>query len=98
VVTTDPVKFDTTVRAQLEVVGTTVVGVLLGIGLVLGVVRTVRRGQSGRRGDRTTSEPVRLGVLGGDTPIAGTPIVKLLTPIGGIPAVRRPPDPPDEVT
>ncbi len=96
-VTKDPVRFDTTVRAQLEVVGTTVVGVLLGIGLLLGVVRTVRRGQSARRGDRTTTDPVRLGVLGGETPIAGIPIVKLLTPIGGTPVVKKP-DPPDETT
>lgn len=95
VVTTEPVEFETTVRAQLEVLGTTVVGVLLGIGLLLGVVRTVRRGQSARRGDRTTADPVRLGVLGGETPIAGIPIAKRLTPIGGIPAVKKPPDPPD---
>ncbi|MCL2092121.1 MAG: DUF6049 family protein [Micrococcales bacterium] len=97
-VTNDPVEWKTKVRAQFEIVGTAVVGVLLGLGLVLGVVRTVRRGQSGRRGDRTTTDPVRLGVLGGETPIAGIPMVKLLTPIAGIPTVKRRPDPPDETT
>jgi hypothetical protein len=42
--------------------------VLLAIGLLLGIVRTVRRGQSARRGARTEAEatgPISLPVLGG---------------------------------
>ena len=58
------------VRASptVESVGTAVVGVLLAVGLVLGVVRTVRRGQSARRGARLVhdDEGTRpLPVLGG---------------------------------
>ena len=53
----------------VENVGTGVVGALLALGLVLGIVRTVRRGQSARRGSRRAAEDeVRsLPVLGGDT-------------------------------
>ncbi|MCL2849580.1 MAG: DUF6049 family protein [Micrococcales bacterium] len=87
-VTTTPVTFSARVRPQIESVGTTVVGVLVGLGLILGLVRTVRRGQSARRGNRTTTEPVRVGVLGGETPIAGIPVAKMLTPITGIPVSK----------
>ncbi|MCL2422407.1 MAG: DUF6049 family protein [Micrococcales bacterium] len=108
-VTAAPVTFSARVRAQIESVGITVVGVLVALGLVLGVVRTVRRGQSARRGDRATTEPVRVGVLGGETPIAGIPVVKMLTPIAGIPMVKLftpvggtptspPPEPPETTT
>ncbi|MEZ0446386.1 DUF6049 family protein [Cellulomonas sp. ICMP 17802] len=62
------VRFTAQVAPTIESIGTIVVGVLLAIGLVLGIVRTVRRGQSGRRGARTVSEadaPTTLPVLGG---------------------------------
>ncbi|MCL2455451.1 MAG: DUF6049 family protein [Micrococcales bacterium] len=61
--------FQARVRWQFESVGTQVIAVLLALGLALGVLRTVRRGQSARRGARTISEespPVHLGVLGGE--------------------------------
>jgi hypothetical protein len=63
-----PVEFSAQVSPTIENVGTIVVGVLLAIGLVLGIVRTVRRGQSARRGARTEAEatgPISLPVLGG---------------------------------
>lgn len=63
-----PVEFTARVQPTIENVGTAVVGVLLAIGLVLGIVRTVRRGQSARRGARLEAEsdaPTTLGVLGG---------------------------------
>ncbi|MBO9556500.1 DUF6049 family protein [Cellulomonas sp.] len=63
-----PVQFTARVSPTIENVGTIVVGVLLAIGLLLGIVRTVRRGQSARRGARTEAEgtgPVSLPVLGG---------------------------------
>ncbi len=52
----EPVAFTARVTPTIEGVGTIVVGVLLAIGLVLGVVRTVRRGQSARRGSRVEAE------------------------------------------
>ena len=63
-----PVEFDVQVAPTIESIGTVVVGVLLAVGLVLGIVRTVRRGQSARRGARTEAEadaPTSLPVLGG---------------------------------
>ena len=51
-----PVAFTARVTPTIEGVGTIVVGVLLAIGLVLGVVRTVRRGQSARRGSRVEAQ------------------------------------------
>ncbi|MFC4613412.1 DUF6049 family protein [Cellulomonas algicola] len=63
-----PVEFSARVQPTIEDVGTVVVGVLLLVGLVLGIVRTVRRGQSARRGARLEAEsdaPTALGVLGG---------------------------------
>lgn len=62
------VRFTAQVAPTIESIGTIVVGVLLALGLVLGIVRTVRRGQSARRGARTESEsgaPTSLPVLGG---------------------------------
>ena len=53
----EPVAFDARVTPTIESVGTIVVGVLLAIGLVLGIARTIRRGQSGRRGSRIEAEP-----------------------------------------
>jgi len=63
-----PVTFVVRASPTVESVGTAVVGVLLAVGLVLGVVRTVRRGQSARRGARLVhdDEGTRpLPVLGG---------------------------------
>jgi len=60
--------FDARVAPTIESVGTYVVGGLLAVGLVLGIVRTVRRGQSARRGARTEAETgpaPSLPVLGG---------------------------------
>jgi hypothetical protein len=54
------------VAPTITSVGTIVVGVLLAVGLVLGIVRTIRRGQSGRRGSRVDPDkPAPLPVLGG---------------------------------
>ncbi|KGM13061.1 DUF6049 family protein [Cellulomonas bogoriensis] len=39
------------VRAEWEGIGTAVIGVLLGLGLVIGVIRTVRRGRTGTRAE-----------------------------------------------
>ncbi len=46
----DGVRFTARVAPTIESVGTVVVVVLLAVGLVLGLVRTVRRGRSARRG------------------------------------------------
>jgi len=67
-VVAEPVAFSARVAPTFESVGTYVVGGLLAIGLVLGIVRTVRRGQSARRGARTEAETgpaPPLPVLGG---------------------------------
>ncbi|ADG76582.1 conserved hypothetical protein [Cellulomonas flavigena DSM 20109] len=64
----EPVTFDVRATPTIESVGTAVVGVLLAVGLVLGVVRTVRRGQSARRGARRVDDEAGtrpLPVLGG---------------------------------
>lgn len=64
----EPIEFTARVSPTIESVGTIVVAVLLALGLVLGIVRTVRRGQSARRGARTVAEadaPLTLPVLGG---------------------------------
>ncbi|GEK23103.1 hypothetical protein CXY01_36230 [Cellulomonas xylanilytica] len=65
------VRFTAQVAPTIESIGTIVVGVLLALGLVLGIVRTVRRGQSARRGARTEAEAgtsTSLPVLGGAAP------------------------------
>ena len=65
------VRFTAQVAPTIESIGTIVVGILLAIGLVLGIVRTVRRGQSARRGARTEAEAgtsTSLPVLGGTAP------------------------------
>lgn len=67
-----PVTFQARVAPTIESVGTIVVGVLLAIGLLLGIVRTVRRGQSARRGARLQAEAAR-----DDAPLA-------LAPLGGV--------------
>lgn len=64
----EPVTFEVRATPTIESVGTAVVGVLLAVGLVLGVVRTVRRGQSARRGARRVDDEAGtrpLPVLGG---------------------------------
>ncbi|OJV80932.1 MAG: hypothetical protein BGO37_15540 [Cellulomonas sp. 73-92] len=48
--------FAARVAPTIENVFTVVVGVLLAIGLVLGIIRTARRGQSSRRGNRLSPE------------------------------------------
>jgi hypothetical protein len=53
-----PIGFSARVAPTIENVGTIVVGALLAVGLVLGIARTVRRGQSSRRGDRRVPEVV----------------------------------------
>lgn len=63
-----PVTFVVRASPTIESVGTAIVGVLLAVGLVLGVVRTVRRGQSARRGARRVDDEAGtrpLPVLGG---------------------------------
>ena len=63
-----PTTFVVRASPTIESVGTAVVGVLLAVGLVLGVIRTVRRGQSARRGARRVDEHEAtrpLPVLGG---------------------------------
>lgn len=64
----EPMQVDARVAPTVENVGTIVVAVLLAIGLVLGIARTVRRGRSARRGARLISdeEAVPLPVLGGE--------------------------------
>ncbi|MCU1431271.1 MAG: hypothetical protein JWP95_376, partial [Actinotalea sp.] len=52
----DRARFDVRVRADWEGIGTAVIGALLAIGLVLGLVRSIRRGRSVRR-----SAPVDVG-------------------------------------
>lgn len=65
------VQFTARVAPTIEDVGTVVVGALLAIGLLLGIVRTVRRGQSARRGARRAEEDSPpLPVLGGEVPAA----------------------------
>jgi hypothetical protein len=49
-----PQQFTVTVRADWENVGTAVVAGLLGVALVVGIVRTIRRGQTSRRGAGST--------------------------------------------
>ncbi|MCL2465249.1 MAG: DUF6049 family protein, partial [Micrococcales bacterium] len=60
------VSFAARVAPTVENVGTVVVAIFLVIGLVLGIVRTVRRGRSARRGTRAAPEDIGpLRVLGG---------------------------------
>lgn len=65
-----PLVFTASLSPTIENVGTAVVGAVLAVGLLLGIIRTVRRGQSGRRGARQVppDEPSQLGVLGGEPP------------------------------
>lgn len=68
------VGFSARVAPTIEDVGTIVVGALLALGFVLGIVRTVRRGQSARRGARRAPEdPTPLPVLGGDPEAVARP-------------------------
>ncbi|WP_028051094.1 DUF6049 family protein [Cellulomonas sp. URHD0024] len=52
----EPVSFVARVAPTIESVGTKIVGGLLAIGLILGIARTIRRGQSSRRGSRVDVE------------------------------------------
>ncbi|MBU4215653.1 MAG: hypothetical protein KJ792_13470 [Actinobacteria bacterium] len=63
-----PVVFEANLSPTIENVGTAVVGAVLALGLALGIGRTVRRGQSARRGARQVPADAseHLGVLGGD--------------------------------
>ncbi|MGV8979213.1 MAG: DUF6049 family protein [Cellulomonas sp.] len=49
-VVASPVQFSARLAPTIENVGTLVIGALLAVGLVIGVVRTARRGQTSRRG------------------------------------------------
>ncbi|MFI2754992.1 DUF6049 family protein [Cellulomonas sp. P22] len=51
-----PASFSARVTPTIEDVGMTVVGILLTIGLVAGIVRTVRRGQTAHRGARVAAQ------------------------------------------
>jgi hypothetical protein len=51
-------RFDAHVSPTIESVGTAVVGAILALGLVLGIIRTVRRGQTARRGARLAAQAV----------------------------------------
>ncbi|MEN1974299.1 DUF6049 family protein [Cellulomonas sp. P4] len=53
-----PVQFSARVAPTIESVGSWVVGVLLAVALAFGIWRTVRRGQTARRGARVVPEPV----------------------------------------
>ena len=78
--------FSARVAPTIENVGTIVVGFLLAVGMVLGIVRTVRRGQSARRGAHDAPDTIpTLPVLGGDVPAPGR---------APEPAAPRPPDNP----
>jgi len=57
-----PAQFSARLAPTIENVGTAVVGVLLALGLVAGIVRTVRRGQSGAR--MATGEMPQVAPLG----------------------------------
>jgi hypothetical protein len=50
-----PVTFDARVAPTIENVGLVVVSVLLGLGLAFGIWRTVRRGQTARRGAKVAN-------------------------------------------
>lgn len=56
-VVAEPATFEVRVRADWENVGTAVVAALLGVGLVIGIVRTVHRGQTARRGAKVLAGP-----------------------------------------
>lgn len=62
------VEFSARVTPTIEDVSTIVVGVLLALGMLLGIVRTARRGRSARRGARRVAEEdvPTLPVLGGE--------------------------------
>jgi hypothetical protein len=51
-----PAQFDARLAPTIENVGTGIVGALLALGLVVGIVRTVRRGQTANRGARVASQ------------------------------------------
>lgn len=55
-VVASPVMFSARLAPTIENVGTLVVGALLGLGLVIGIVRTVRRGQTANRGARVSAQ------------------------------------------
>lgn len=52
-----PVQFSARVAPTIESVGSWVVGVLLALALAFGIWRTVRRGQTARRGARVVQDP-----------------------------------------
>jgi hypothetical protein len=78
-VSTEPTPFPATVRWRFEDTVMIVGMAGLAVVFVIALVRTVRRGQSQRRGARVTSDPVYLAVLGGETPAHG---MLLATPAG----------------
>lgn len=70
-----PQEFSARVAPTIESVGGVVVGVLLALALAFGIWRTVRRGQTARRGARVVRDAAADGGAGGDpapTPAPGT--------------------------
>ncbi|MGC5165371.1 DUF6049 family protein [Luteimicrobium sp. DT211] len=84
-ITTAPA-FDVRVRASWETVATTVIVVLLGLGLVAGIWRTVRRGRSSARVTRAQAP---------EAEVAGTPEATGQVPVApSSPGTVGPPGPP----
>ena len=83
-ITTAPA-FDVRVRASWETVATTVIVVLLGLGLVAGIWRTVRRGRSSARVTRAEAP---------EAEVAGTPEATGQVPVAPAPPDTVPPGPP----
>ncbi|GIG28674.1 DUF6049 family protein [Cellulomonas marina] len=85
----EPVAFEARVSPTIESVGVVVVGALLAVFLVVGIVRTVRRGQSSTRGAGSGAEPGSLGVLGGrGTDTGAHPVVPDPSTTDDVPADR----------
>ncbi|GMA23703.1 hypothetical protein GCM10025864_14620 [Luteimicrobium album] len=83
-ITTAPA-FDVRVRASWETVATTVIVVLLGLGLVAGIWRTVRRGRSSARVTRAQAP---------EAEVAGTPEATGQVPVAPPAPGNVPPGPP----
>jgi len=83
-ITTAPA-FDVRVRASWETVATTVIVVLLGLGLVAGIWRTVRRGRSSARVTRAEAP---------EAEVAGTPEATGQVPVAPSSPGTVPPGPP----
>jgi hypothetical protein len=82
-----PVAFSARVAPTIESVGGVVVGVLLALVLTFGIWRTVRRGQTARRGARVLAE----GENGAGPDGPGTPADDAPEPTDGSPSGRQDP-------